>query len=624
LLNATRFIRVDTIRLNEVFVESVFTLEKEYMEFDKKTVLAFVLIGLLMIFLQTDFYKKRFMPPVPPPSSVPLLDSTDITRPESPGVQPEIETIEPALQPSSPEIRRGVASVAGDADSVTVETALYKAVLSTRGACVQSWSLKEYSERGQRPVQLIGEQGYGNLAVLIPSQPDSIDTAGFIFSVNKRKINLTEQQEETLEFVLDLGDGKAVIKRFVFYRDSYSVTMEVELRQLDAIVDGYTYGVTWRSGLRSTEPDIKMDMDSARLYAFQGDAEAFDADDTFDAAEWDNPTDWIAIKNKYFTIALIAENKRATGVTLFAEEVDVGANAPWKKFGYDLNMPFEENKTHKDRFTLYLGPLDLETVEQLGVGLEKIMDLGPAIFRPFAWIILWSFTWLHKIIPNYGFVIVVFSILVKVVLFPLTKKSYKSMKEMQALQPVIQELNEKYKDDPQKKQQEMMSIYKEYGINPLGGCIPMVLQMPLLFALFSVFRSTIELRGATFIWWIQDLSRPDTVGHLPFSIPMYGDSVNILPLFMGVTMFIQQKMTMKDPKQKAMVYFMPLFLTLLFNSFPSGLNLYYALFNLFSIIQEKFIPMKIRTPEEMKKTAQDKKAKGHARKRRPHDYRGRR
>jgi len=134
-----------------------------------------------------------------------------------------------------------------------------------------------------------------------------------------------------------------------------------------------------------------------------------------------------------------------------------------------------------------------------------------------------------------------------------------------------------------------MKMYKEEKVNPLGGCLPMLLQMPLLWGLFIVFRSTIELRGEGFIWWIKDLANPDTIATLPFSIPMYGDSVNILPLFMGATMLIQQKMTVTDPKQKAMVYFMPIFLTLLFNSFPSGLNLYYALFNLLSIIQQKYL-----------------------------------
>jgi len=248
-----------------------------------------------------------------------------------------------------------------------------------------------------------------------------------------------------------------------------------------------------------------------------------------------------------------------------------------------------------------------------------MMDLGYAIFRPVGKVILWSFQLFHRFIPNYGLVIILFSILVKLVLFPLTRKSYQSMKEMQLLQPKMQEMNEKYKENPQKKQQEVMKMYQEYGINPLGGCIPMALQMPLLIALFSIFRSTIELRGASFIWWITDLSRPDTVAMLPFTVPFYGNTVNILPLFMGVTMFIQQKMTMQDPKQKAMVYMMPVFLTFLFNSFPSGLNLYYALFNLFSILQEKFLPYKIRTLEEMKASKASKKKRTRVK----HDYRRR-
>ena len=163
------------------------------------------------------------------------------------------------------------------------------------------------------------------------------------------------------------------------------------------------------------------------------------------------------------------------------------------------------------------------------------------------------------------------------------------MKKMQGLQPKLQEIKEKYGKDAQRLNKETMKLYKSEGVNPAGGCLPMLLQMPLLWGLFIVFRSTIELRGANFMLWIKDLSSPDTVATLPFSIPMYGNTVNILPLFMGATMLIQQKMSTTDPKQKMLVYFMPIFLTLLFNQFPSGLNLYYALFNLFSIIQQKWL-----------------------------------
>ena len=179
------------------------------------------------------------------------------------------------------------------------------------------------------------------------------------------------------------------------------------------------------------------------------------------------------------------------------------------------------------------------------------------------------------------------------------------MKEMSKLQPLMAELKEKYKGDPQRYQKETMKLYKEHNINPLGGCLPVLLQLPLLGALFIVFRSTIQLRGATFIpGWIDDLSRGDTLATLPFSLPMYGDQFNLLPILMAVSMIFQSKMTMKDPKQKAMVYVMPIFLLLLFNQFPSGLNLYYTLFNVWTILQQKFVKtekLELKPVEKKKK-----------------------
>jgi YidC/Oxa1 family membrane protein insertase len=166
----------------------------------------------------------------------------------------------------------------------------------------------------------------------------------------------------------------------------------------------------------------------------------------------------------------------------------------------------------------------------------------------------------------------------------------KSMKKMQMLQPKITELKEKFKDNPQKVQQETMKLYSTYGINPMGGCLPMLLQMPILIALWSLFNVAIELRQQPFIFWINNLSSPDIIFRLPFKIPLINvDVVSGLALLMGITMFIQQKMSIKDPSQKAMIYMMPIMMTLMFMGFPSGLNLYYFMFNLFSIAQQYYI-----------------------------------
>jgi len=176
----------------------------------------------------------------------------------------------------------------------------------------------------------------------------------------------------------------------------------------------------------------------------------------------------------------------------------------------------------------------------------------------------------------------------------LTKKSYQSTSAMQAIQPEVNALREKYKSNPTKLNQATMELYKKRGVNPLGGCLPMLLQMPLLFALFIVFRTTIELRAEPFVWWVKDLSSPDIIVNLPFHIPIYGSHIAALPIFMVVSMFIQQKMMMtggaQAAQQKTMQYFMTAFFFLIFNSFPAGLNLYYTLFNVLTIAQQKLVP----------------------------------
>jgi YidC/Oxa1 family membrane protein insertase len=216
------------------------------------------------------------------------------------------------------------------------------------------------------------------------------------------------------------------------------------------------------------------------------------------------------------------------------------------------------------------------------------MSLGWSFIRPISeYVMIPLFQFLHMFIPNYGWVIVVFSIIIKIALHPLSLSQMKSMKRMQALTPLMNEIREKHKDDPTKQNQQIMNLYKEYGVNPAGGCLPLLVQMPILFALYAVFRSSIALRQSAFIFWIQDLSVPDSILHLGFTIPFFGiTEVSGLAAAMGVTMFLQQKMTVSDPRQKAMVWMMPILMTLMFNSLPSGLNLYYFVFNLLAIGQQ--------------------------------------
>ncbi|GAG32400.1 unnamed protein product, partial [marine sediment metagenome] len=230
--------------------------------------------------------------------------------------------------------------------------------------------------------------------------------------------------------------------------------------------------------------------------------------------------------------------------------------------GYDARQPVT--------MTLYLGPLSYFIIKDLEVDLERIMNFGFSLIRPISKLVLYTLVFFHDYIPNYGVVLILFAVIIRVLTNPLTKKSAVSTQKMQLVQPKVKALQEKYKGNPQKLNQEMRALWKAEGVNPLGGCLPMLIQMPVLFALFIVFRTTIELRDQPFILWVTDLSAPDVVYTLPFSIPLYGNGVTILAIIMGLTMFIQQKISGAgtNPQQKPMMYMMSGMFFLIFNQFP--------------------------------------------------------
>jgi len=250
---------------------------------------------------------------------------------------------------------------------------------------------------------------------------------------------------------------------------------------------------------------------------------------------------------------------------------------------------------HTNSYALYIGPIDYQGLKAYNKHYESIFEfsnfLGLGfIIRPLSEYMFIPFLrFLHMFIPNYGLVIILFTLVLKILLHPLSKQSLKSMKKMQLLQPMITELKEKYKDDQQRVQKETMKLYSTYGINPAGGCLPMLLQMPILVALYTVFSVIIDMRLAPFALWINNLSAPDKIITFPVALPLINQSVSGLALLMAITMFIQQKMTVKDPTQKAMIYMMPVMMFIMFNALPSGLNLYYLMFNLFSIAQQYYV-----------------------------------
>ena len=479
--------------------------------------------------------------------------------------------------------------------NITINSNLYQAIISTiGGGSIVSFRLKHHLLKNDSTVNLIDDNNKRNLYLSFVSIDGDLIVLKKPWETDAslKKIDVTEKSE-TIVFqqkVVYNNQNYLIKKSLTFYPNSYIIDMFLNLSELSDIIHLGNYAVTWSGGLPQTENNPKDELtyfggyvyQAGKPYAFEKLSSGIKNDPTYWGKVSGN-TDWIAVRSKYFVSALIPET--GTGPV----EVNLGkVNDNQNVYSYKAH--FQANEPGS-RLSLYLGPLEYKRIKDLGVGLSSMMNFGIAPIRPISKGVLWLLKFLHQFIPNYGLVLVLFSILVKILVYPLTKKSYKSTKEMQAIQPLVAELKEKHKKDPTKLNKATMALYKEHGVNPLGGCLPLLLQMPLLFALFQVFRSTIELRNAPFVFWINDLSSPDIIYHLPFSLPVYGGHIAVLPLIMGITMFLQQKMmpTQASGQQKFMSYFMTGFFILLFNNFPSGLNLYYTLFNVFTILQQKFL-----------------------------------
>jgi YidC/Oxa1 family membrane protein insertase len=492
---------------------------------------------------------------------------------------------------------------AGPEKLVTIESDLFKAVLSSRGATLKSLVLKKHLDGSKKPFDLVKSREKGALSMLfLSSDGKRIDTR----DLNFRSLTVDSVQTVTgngklsVGFALDVDSARRMQVTYTFTGDSYVIDYDLKLAGFGATIAGNQYQVAWDGGVAYSEKNTEDEATNALSSAFLGGGIVkLDAKDNKQVyrEEESGKAQWVAIRSKYFVAALIP-TRTTDGIYLNGSRK--GADN-FENYVAALKMNLPATGVVEDHYRLYAGPLDYDTVKSLNVGLEKIMDFGwDWLTRPFAeYVILPIFKLLNRYVGNYGLIIIIFAFLIKAVTYPLSLASTKSMKKMSALQPLMKEIQEKHKDNPAKLQSELGRIYKDAGVNPLGGCLPTVLQMPLLFAMFYVFRSSIQLRQHGFLW-AKDLSVPDSVLDFGFSLPLYGDHIAIFPILMAVTVFVQQKITpttQTNEQMKVMTWMFPAMMLLFFNNMPAGLGLYYLMFNIFSVAQQYYINS-TTTPEE--------------------------
>lgn len=550
---------------------------------DRNTLLAFLLISVVLIFT------PKYMDFVSPPSQVEGVEV--LGEPTEPNDvvsnKPNGTTFSSSEEDEKKETKPNILYN----ETVTkIENSLYQATISSRnGGTFTSFIIKNYFKPDSLPVDLLSGLKNENLLFFIEDLDGNPINVNQPWKLETEYIPLTLEEEHTIEFSLVVL-GEKITKKLTFSPDSYAIQVQIDCSKIrNQIFRDLEFG--WYGGLAPTEEDVVGDQTYFNSYVYQGGELEKQKVKSGKSEEqtFNGPADWVAIRTKYFISAVIPNEPNIVEKTLLSSDF---------KENETYNASFVVESGRESKFTLYLGPLEYDQIKTLSVNLDMVMDFGWSFIRPISKGVLYSLKEIHKVVPNYGVVLIIFSFLVKLVVYPLTKKSYQSTAAMQTIQPEVSALRDKYKNNPQKLNQATMQLYKEKGVNPLGGCLPMLLQMPLLLALFQVFRTTIELRAEPFVWWIKDLSAPDTVIHLPFTVPIYGDQISILPVLMVVSMFIQQRMMApgaQQPQQKTMQYFMTGFFFLMFNSFPSGLNLYYTLFNVLTILQQKLVPSTAQT-----------------------------
>jgi len=521
---------------------------------DKRTITALLLITVL-IFVYTMLTRRTTQPP----KKIVETEQKKVEEVKQ-GEKPQETEIVDAGENKKENVVTETTEVPKEEKTIIVRTKVFTAEFSTYGATLQSMKLLNYAGEGGKPVELIPEGG-NPLAVSLLEEGKTVDLSQFQTSCERDSINLTGGLKDSLVFHYVKNDTTFLKKVFVFTPDSY--VMDLHIKFPDEIKRSAR--LSFNTGLASTEKDKRDELAYTFFVAMFGDHFERKALKKIkeEKSSVEGRIKWAGITSKYFLFLMVPQDTIVNNVS------------QWKIDKKRIGLSVSTGEVNTGNFSLYFGPLDYYLLKKMGSGFEQSVYFGWQWIAPISKVIFFIFTGIQKVIPNYGIVIIIFSTIMMVVFFPLTIRSFSSMRRMQKLQPKMEGIRKKLKDEPQKMNAEIMKLYKQNKVNPVGGCLPLVFQMPVFFALYAVLRSTIELRRAPFMLWIKDLSMKD---------PYY-----VLPVVMGIAMFFQQKLTVTDPKQKAMTYFMPIFLVFIFSRLPSGIVLYWLIYNLLSILQQYII-----------------------------------
>ncbi len=546
-----------------------------------------LLLAILLTFLVFVAWEFFFSPrpemPITPDQAQPTAPERVAEKPAAPAVEA------PAAVPSQAAIPAPSAA-ARKGRLVTVDTPLYKAVLTENEGLVKSLTLKQFSEsvsKGAALKSLVDSDAVNNnlrFGLAGDSVP-GLESAVYTVQGGIAQVEIKDKPEQ-VDLVWVSPGGVEINKTLTFHPDTYliDVAVRVSNRGPGAIKDKATLAVS-----RIMDENPSRVVFEGLSGVIDGNLKEIAVGDIEDDKGTAGQIDWVGIVDRYFMSALIPAEMTSARMQVAKEAFNTVTNTLVLD---EINIATGQSQSF--RFKAFYGPKHTNILRAYGHNLEKAINFG--WFDFLAKPALWIMNRIYSVIPNYGIAIILLTVMTKIILWPLGNKSYKSMSEMKRMQPLMAEIREKHKDDKKKMNEEMMGLYRTYKINPMGGCLPMLVQLPVFLALYNMLYGAIELRHAPFVGWINDLSSPDRLFSFGFSIPFmeppYG--IPVLTVIMGATMFLQQKMSPPpgDPAQAKIMLFLPIVFTFIFINFPAGLVLYWLINNILSIAQQYYIQRK--------------------------------
>ena len=439
---------------------------------------------------------------------------------------------------------------------IIVETKSSRIVLTNRGAAVKEWYVKEKN---------------GSLTNLVMDKDSSV-----LSTFPGSNYRVIENGPAKIVFSHTSPQGWKITKEFDF-SDTYMHRLKIGLEKITKSAELPYIAVSWGPGIGT---DQKEKGENSRLIRALGYIPGKPAKlEKFKTGDYvSSDYKWVALDNRYFLAAFMQEDKNNF------ERVEVFKEDKNHPLGITLSsMPKPEVRKKEFAVNFYAGPKEYQKLKALGMNLEESVDFG--IFGFLGKAVLYALNYINHITGNFGWSIIILTIIMQLLVAPLTIKSFKASAAMKLLQPLIKELQEKFKSDPKRLNAEILNLYKTQKVNPLGGCLPMLLQLPIFWALFTTLRNAYDLRGAHWLLWIRDLSAPDSIAQIGTI------SLNVLPLIMGIGMFLQQKMmtVSTDKMQTQMMYMMPVVFTFMFWGFPSGLVLYWLTNSILTMAEQYFV-----------------------------------